>query len=199
MNKPNRLNIYTISNEYINFLQEYEKQYRGYTKVSNYQGATYSHSKPYIGIILQLNGILYFAPLTHPKEHYENKKHFFNKLSVPIYDNELILGRIMLCYMIPLPTLPTPIKINSIKDKAYRNLLQKQYFFLQTHEKEIIKRANSLYKKALNREHYLHKFCCDFKILENACKLWMYQNQEINLKSSLFKVKESTAIFSYSF
>lgn len=176
------LNIYTIPNNYITYLQDYETENRGLTKVSNVNGDNYNYEKLYVGIVLSINNILYFAPLSHPKNHYETNRRFFNRVSIHIKDRNDSLGRIMLCYMIPLASMPQPIDINSIQDIYYRNLLVKQYFFLQSHTEEIKQKANKLYSQIKQGNHYLSNACCDLNILEKACQQWVYEHLEIKLR-----------------
>lgn len=102
-----QLKIYNIDSEYIEFLQSYELSKRGFTKVSNNASSTYLNKKAYIGVVLQIEGMYYFAPLTHPMQHYEKSSSFFDRLSMRVYKNIgdggiRELGRIMFCYMIPL-------------------------------------------------------------------------------------------------
>lgn len=166
------LDIYTINNRYINYLQEKEKMDRGFTKISNNLTDKYNNQKPYIGIVLEIGNYRYFAPLTHPKERYDNNSNFFNRISQPIkLKNGKDFGRIMFCYMLPLKddNVLKRIYINEIEDLKYKSILMTQYFYINSREgnKIILKKANSLYKKVHNNpQHYLYKYCCAFELLE---------------------------------
>ncbi len=166
------LDIYKLSHEYVDYLQEKERKIRGFTKVSNNMSDEYNNSKPYIGVVLDINGYQYFAPLTHPKEHYKNSSRFFNQISTPIQlKNGRDYGRIMFCYMVPVcnNNVLEPIHINDIEDEKYKSVLMTQYFYMNSKEGngKITKKANHLYHKVYKKpNHYLYKFCCDFELLE---------------------------------
>lgn len=166
------LDIYTINNKYINYLQENEKKERGFTKISNNITDEYNNQKPYVGIVLEIENYKYFAPLTHPKERYDSSSKFFNRISQPIkLKNGKDFGRIMFCYMLPLKydNVLERIYINEIDDSKYRSILMTQYFYINSREgnKMIFEKALSLYKKVHNNpRHYLYKYCCAFELLE---------------------------------
>lgn len=181
------LNLYNIDDDYIKYLQNEEKSIRGFTKVSNNFSEIYKNKKPYVGIILKINKFNYFVPLTHPKEHYEENASFFNRISEPIkLKNQRDYGRLMFCYMIPLynQIIPEPIKINETKDLKYKSVLMTQYFYINSREAQakILDKANKLYNKVSNTSHHLYQFCCDFKLLENACMNRSFNNLSIELK-----------------
>ena len=170
------LKLYNIDDRYIHYLQETETEKRGFTKVSHNLDSSYKNRKPYVGIILKINDYHYFVPLTHPKEHYDANRQFFNRISTSIkLSNGRDYGRLMYCYMIPLKQdmIPKRIDINQIQDMNYKAMLMTQYFYINSKGKreEIIKKAQALYKKVYkNPEHFLYHVCCDFEMLECACK-----------------------------
>jgi len=71
---------------------------------------------------------------------------------------------------------PAPLSVLTYKDfsivsnidKKYADLLKIEYDYCDTHEKEIIEKAYSVYKIGCNKKHYLNYTCCDFKALEMA-------------------------------
>ena len=173
------LSFYIIDEKYVKYLQDKELEKRGFTKVSNTFNLLYLHKKCYVGIIFEINGFKYLAPLTHPKTHYEENKQFFNRISTPINittgEKTKYFGRIMYSYMIPVPTddLIEEIIINDVDDYGYRMLLLTQYFFINDKKVKdsIYLKASMLYKKVCNNpNHYLSKVCCDFKYLEDISK-----------------------------
>ena len=54
------MRIYRIKDEYIDFLRKYDK------KVSKNKKET----RPFVGIVFEINNFKYFAPLSSPKEKY---------------------------------------------------------------------------------------------------------------------------------
>lgn len=173
-----KLDLYKLDNEYIDYLQENEKRYRGFTKVSNNNYDSSNNAKPYIGVIFEINEFKYFVPLTHPKTHYDNNRKFFDRISYPIITEKgRDYGRLMFCYMIPVSDINVyeRININNIKDTQYKNILRTQYYFInsQSHNQKIIDKAFNLYKKIHNHpNHYLYKYCCAFELLEKISKLY---------------------------
>ena len=86
-----KLNIYTINEKYIRYLKKYDKKVpECFDKKSN---------RPFIGIILNINNILYFAPFTSPKRKHLKMK---NKIDFLKIDNGK-LGAINFNNMIPVP------------------------------------------------------------------------------------------------
>lgn len=58
--RNNRLNFYTISDKYIEYISRFDSHI-AYNKVTK---------MPYIGIVLNINGALYFAPMFSPKKQH---------------------------------------------------------------------------------------------------------------------------------
>lgn len=175
------LDLYTIDNKYIHYLQENERKDRGFTKVSNNLTDEYSNQKPYVGIVLEIDDYKYFVPLTHPKEHYDSRIKFFNRFSQPIkLKSGRDYGRIMFCYMLPLKdeNVLKRICINEIVDIKYKSILMTQYFYINSREgnKVILKKAHSLYNKVHNNpQHYLYKYCCAFELLEKYSEKYHFK------------------------
>lgn len=179
------LSFYIIDENYVKYLQDKELEKRGFTKVSNPINFLYVHKKCYVGIIFEINGFKYLAPLTHPKAHYEENKQFFNRISTSINistdEKNKFFGRIMYSYMIPIPAndLIEEIEINNIDDYGYRMLLLTQYFYINDNKirDSIISKATGLYNKVYNNpNHFLSKVCCDFKYLEDISKDYINNN-----------------------
>lgn len=62
-----RLRIYNINNDYINYLSQFDLNIDFNVKEHS------QHFRPYIGILLCMNDIYYFAPLKSPKQKYNKK------------------------------------------------------------------------------------------------------------------------------
>ncbi|MFV5348953.1 type III toxin-antitoxin system ToxN/AbiQ family toxin [Acinetobacter soli] len=162
------LKFYYINNDYIDALHNIEPKVYPSTKAG----------RPYIGIVLKIHDIHYFAPMTSPKEKHSKLRrpvvYKVNSLSDP---NDK-LGVIQINNMIPVPLSKlTEVVFNDIRDVQYKKLLQKQYIVLKVNRKEIEDTAEELYLKA-KAGHPLHRVCNDFRKLEE------YYN-------SLFPLQES--------
>lgn len=157
------MKFYTISNRYINYLKTID------SKVPN----NYSGSRPYIGILLEINGHKYLAPLTSYKE--KQDKIPANKLTVfKLHEkgNESNkLGMINLNNMIPIIEKEISVIDFNEQDYKYAILLTFQINFIDSHQSSIIEKANKLYEivTVAKKEHFC-KLSCDFTLLEKHYK-----------------------------
>ena len=155
------MKLFHIDDDYIEYLRKYEDKIY-YNK---------NKTRPYVGVVLEINSIKYFAPLSSPKpkhKHMKNSIHL-RKIKQGKY------GVIDLSKMIPVPlSTVTQIDISLISDIHYRRLLQNQYEFILDDEDAILKNASKLYKLLKTSDEKLpdyHKAtksrCCDLPLLEN--------------------------------
>ncbi len=63
------LKLYKIKDEYIEYLLEYDKNVIHNKK----------ESRPYVGIVLEINNRTYYAPLSSPKEKHRKIKKMYTK------------------------------------------------------------------------------------------------------------------------
>lgn len=135
--------------------------------------------RPFIGAMLSVNGLDYFAPLTSPKPYFEfrNNSLIFHK----IMGGEL--GAIKLNSMIPVP--PPFVKMIDLKhycltdaELNYQNLLRTQIRWINDNFDAIEKKAQELYLtyKDGSLNPYLAQFCCNFPLLEEKCREFMRLN-----------------------
>ncbi len=152
-----RLKFYNIDDNYIEFLHSFDNKVP-YNK---------KNRRPYIGIILEVNGLTYFAPMFSPKQ--QHKTYNSNKTYIKISNN---MGIIKLNNMIPVNIENlTYIDFNSIQDKKYRNLLIQQNNFIQLNADRIREMANKLYKfVTIDKKDFFIQICCDFKLLEKESR-----------------------------
>ena len=154
-----RLKFYNIDDQYIEYLYQFDKKVP-FNKNSK---------RPYIGIILEINGITYFAPMFSPKQ--QHSKYKANETHIRIGEN---LGMIKLNNMIPVNKENLKyINFNDIQDKKYKNLLIQQNNFIQLNADDIRQTAEKLYKfVTIDKKEFFIKLCCDFKLLEEKCKYY---------------------------
>jgi protein AbiQ len=153
------LRFYTVNSNYITYLKTHDGQVP-----DNYTG-----KRPYIGIVLEVNGHNYIAPLTSYKEKQEQlrpsnptifKLHEKNNPS-----NKL--GMVHLNNMIPV--IETEINGICFDDQvdSYKNLLTLQLAFIKENQEHIKKKANNLHKHVTQSQNFpLKRICCDFLLLE---------------------------------
>ena len=154
-----RLKFYNIDDQYIEYLYQFDKKVP-FNKNSK---------RPYIGIILEINGITYFAPMFSPKQ--QHSKYKANATHIRIGEK---LGMIKLNNMIPASKEYLKyINFNDIQDKKYKNLLIQQNNFIQLNTEDIRQTAEKLYKfVTIDKKEFFIKLCCDFKLLEEKCQYY---------------------------
>lgn len=157
------MDFYRVDEKYNTFLQDYEKEHRGITKVPNIRYS--DRNKFSFGAVLNINEINYYVSLSS-----FNKKQEANILIRVKGDREEIKGSLRFNYMIPVPEeCLTPLIIKEETDENYRNLLNKEYQFCKANEDKIIKKAKKIYDMVLhNKKQKLTDNSCDFQLLEQA-------------------------------
>ena len=170
------LMLFELEENYYNFLVKYD------SKIMYNKNAPIG-SRPYVGIVLDINNYKYFAPLTSPKPK-QNKQKIRHSIDMILIDNGKY-GAINLNNMIPAKLCFLKIKKydilanDTLKEKQYKLLLANQIQWCNIlNNKNLIKtNANQIYKiKNNNRVKNknilkLKERCCDFKILEKQCDI----------------------------
>lgn len=156
------MKFYHIKDNYINFLRGYD------SKVSENK----KESRPYVGVVVEIEDIKYYAPFTSPKDKHLKMKNGkdFRKIQGGQY------GAINFNNMIPVPdTALIYMDIATIADPKYRRLLQNQYNAIKIDSEAIISTAEKLRKLVLTEDGDLSMFdrrvkarCCDLKLLEKV-------------------------------
>lgn len=146
MVKMIELGFYSIDPIYLKYLHSVDKEV--YYSPNYFNGI-----KPFFGIVVLINEIHYFIPITSAKEKHRKWKnisdeHFLIYEIVNIKDN--ILGNIY---------------------KKYRILFEKEYIFLIRIKDKIITKINKLYTKQKENNMVRDKNC-NFDILEKALNKW---------------------------
>ena len=189
-------NFYNINSNYCDYLRNYDKNIP-YTMDNK-------ATRPFIGIVIKIEHINYYAPLTSPKEKHlkmQNQIHFLK------IDNGN-LGAINFNNMIPVTEDNiSKIEIKNIQDKDYKNLLENQLSWCnkKQNKQNILDKAKKLYDyinnpnniKNVDRWEKIKYRCCDFKKLEQLAKVYTnnikqdIQNKpKLSLKDKLDKNKK---------
>ena len=180
------LKFITINQNYLKYLHDSCGEV--YYKPAGYE------RKPYIGILVQENGIEYVIPLSSAKEKHKTWKNVdidrflifetsekAENGSKDIYVKNAdgtfkhILSVIDLKKMIPIKEgLYSEVDLNpserdSPTEKKYKVLLNIEYSFCIKIIDSIIQKASKLYDKQMKTGKVI-KFCCDFKLLEEKCR-----------------------------
>ncbi len=159
-NMKNSIRIYEIRNEYIKYLSTYQK----HVFLQSDVGTT---KRKYIGIVLEIRNLKYFAPLSSYKEKHKVMKESVDFIKIKDY------AVINLNNMIPVPDSQIlDVDINKEKDSSYKYLLQAESREINRQRKKIRKNAEIVYahKKREGTSTPLTKRTNDFDMLEKLCK-----------------------------
>lgn len=153
-----------IKDEYIDFLRIYDKRV----------AENKTESRPYVGVILMIDDVKYYAPLSSPKEKHKYMKNTkdFRKIGHGEY------GAINLNNMIPVvDEAIVEFNIGEIEDAKYRRMMQNQYIVLREDEAGIEKAARRLRDLLFadeatitKNDKKIKKRCCNLRLLEKIYK-----------------------------
>ena len=163
------MDFYYINENYIKFLQNYEKEKRGITKVPNIRYS--DRNKFAFGAVLQINDINYYVSVSS----FDKKQEANILIRIP-GDKKEIKGSLRFNYMFPVPdSCLKKLIIKDIKNEKYRNLLNKEYQFCISNAAKIQKKAEKIYTLVTtNRKQILTDNSCAFIILEEAYRIYTH-------------------------
>lgn len=154
------LKFYQIDNKYIDYLLPYAPHLFHNKKAGQH------NERKYIGIILQVNGHDYFAPLSSFKPKHSKMPEMIDFIKIKKY------AVINLNNMFPVPkTACSYVDISKERDLHYRALLISEYRYIKSIQEKIRKNALNVYKHKVNNGNStgLAKRCNDFLLLERVC------------------------------
>ncbi len=158
------LNFYDVNPEYAAYLRQFDSRIPNiiYDK----------HRKFVCGIVLTVDGHNFFAPISSNTSK--------QKTCILIQDDAgRVLSSIKFSFMFPVPdSALTKKNFSAIRatDVHYADLLGKELTFCRANEDVILEKAKSVYKIGCNPNHVLHKFCCDFSLLQEKHDEWVAKN-----------------------
>lgn len=155
------IKLYEIESKYIDYLLPYAPH------MFKNKKAGQQNERKYIGIVLKVNDINYFAPLSSFKSKHEKMKNGLDFLKVGNY------AVINLNNMFPVPEGEyTYVEIGKEKDVQYQKLLMSEYRIIKKMQDRIKKNAEEVYKHKKNNKNMtsLARRCNDFLLLEEKCK-----------------------------
>ena len=164
------MKLFNIDENYIDFLKQFDKN------VMNHSSNKYKKTRKYIGVLLEVNGFKYLAPLSSPKktDYLENgkiRKSIITLIRI-VYEDRL-LGSIKLSNMIPVSNerVIEYYDIEKETDLKYKDLVSNELEFIYQNKELIIKNAKKLYKqKLLNLDIGYIKNTVNFTLLEEKAK-----------------------------
>lgn len=166
-----KLKIYTISNEYINYLNSFD------TRV--YDNKDTRNKRKYVGVVISIENINYYIPMSSPKisDYIDYDKKIIRKDSktiIRIKENNRLYGTLRISNMIPVPFSElTPYITENEKDLKYKELIMSEIKYIDKNAEKIIKAAKLIYKqKNMNLKLGYLENTLDFKNLEEKMKNW---------------------------
>ena len=159
-----KLDFYTVDLDYVRYLKKAEQEKRGFSRVPNIDYSKNSKPKFLCGIVLQVNDINYYVPVTSYKTQ---KPDNFLILA----DNGKTVSSLRFNYMFPIPKgLATIRIIASEPDYTYRSLLAQELRYCIKNQNKIQNLAQRTYKRVLlGKDKGLVVNSCDFQLLEQKC------------------------------
>lgn len=154
-----RIRIFEIKYEYIQYLSVYQKHI-----FSHKDGKS---NRKYIGIVMEINGTKFFAPLSSYKDKHKRMRETVDFIKIKDY------AVINLNNMIPVPSDQIiELDINKEKDLSYRYLLQAESREVNRQKKRIRKNAEVVYSHKIHNGNStaLAKRTNDFELLEKLCR-----------------------------
>lgn len=176
------MKIYKVDIDYIKYLHNFDNRVQ-YNE--NYTD-TLNQNRPYVGVVLNINGQNYFAPLEHPRPSHKKLKsnlHIY-KIKGGKY------GIIGLNNMIPIPNAAL-INFNINTDKN-RNILVSQYIECSKDWNNIQSRAIQIYNKRITAPNkFEKKMFCNFVLLEQKCAEYIKFKTQEQSQSLTDKIKSA--------
>ncbi len=185
--KETLLKLYSINDDYINDLKN-NVDCHVFANLDPH----YSHARKYLGVLLEINGFYYYAPLSSPKDSdyivMRGRRVIRNSI-IPIIrmvetdknGSRHLLGTIKLSNMLPVPSDKLLLyDLDNEPDEEYKNLVMKEKRFINRHEELITSYANTLYKEKcdnLNKGYLSATF--NFKEFEEYISLNYIDNKSV--------------------
>ena len=155
------IKLYEIDPEYVQYLSGYAAHLFHNKQLGQ------SNERKYIGVILTVNNMDYFAPLSSFKDKHARMQESIDFIKVKRY------AVININNMFPVPDgLATYVDISKEKNEHYRSLLLAEYRTIKSMQQRIRKNAVIVYKHRIENgtSTSLGKRCNDFKLLEEASR-----------------------------
>ncbi len=161
------IKFYQVAHRYIDYLSPHAPH------LFHNKQPNQLHERKYIGIILQVNGFDYFAPLSSYKPKHDKIPEMIDFIKVKKY------AVINLNSMFPVPLSECSyVDIGEEQDSKYRALLIAEYRYIKSIQDKIRKNALIIYKHKIRHGNStgLAKRCNDFALLESLCEKYSAEN-----------------------
>lgn len=168
------MKMYRIKDDYITYLRTKEDRVL----------CNKEERRPYVGVILEVNNLTYYVPLSSPKPKHKTMKNSkdFHKIGGGVY------GAINFNKIIPVPKeCIIEFDFNNEDDSSYKSLLQNQYKVICTMDSIIKNKAVGIYKlfhtpdeDLTSSDLRIKQRCVNFDLLEEMCKEYIDTAKDTN-------------------
>ena len=155
------IKLYEVNAKYVNYLTAFAPH------LFHNKAAGQSNDRKYIGVVLTVNGMDYFAPLSSFKAKHAKMPEAVDFIKIKNY------AVININNMFPVPNgLAHYVDISKERNPKYKSLLLAEYRAIKAMQEKIRKNAKIVYTHKLENGNTtaLAKRCNDFLLLEDACK-----------------------------
>ena len=129
-------------------------------------------SRPFVGVLFEVDKCKYFAPLSSPKPKHQTMKNSLDFLKIA----NGTLGAINFNNMLPVKN-KNIVKIDlnkeclTVEEEKYIVMLKDQIFWLNRNIDRLYSKSKKLYDKYNSKtlNEHISKRCCNFKLLEEKC------------------------------
>ena len=169
------MKLYSVNDNYINYLRKFD------TKVYDNKENNRKVMRKYLGIVLKINELNYYIPMSSPKKSDYNSDNSITKSIIPIIrvisDEEVnhipvLKGTLRISNMIPVPDSELILyEPKYEKNENYKILVEKELEFIEKNEQMIQKYASIIYNQKIKNYNVSYiKNVVDFKLLEKKCR-----------------------------
>ena len=169
--------VYSVSDAYISYLREHEPN------VYSNKEDNRTHTRKYIGIVMDMNGFNYYIPMSSPKEsdyQIAGDGKVIKKSIVPIMritekcnGAKELKGTLRISHMIPVPEAELVLyDLDHEEDLDYKALVSAEIIFIRKNADKIRDNAELLYKQKMNNDEtagYV-KSALNYIKLEKLCR-----------------------------
>lgn len=182
---PRRImKLYSVSDEYIAFLR------KKYPRIYSNKEDVRTHTRKYLGVVLEIDGHKFYIPLSSPKAHDYieidgektiRKDSLIVLRIVSTKDGvQELKGTLQIGTMIPVPD--TEIELYDVEgeeDKNYKDLIAEELIYIRKNKDKIQKNAKILYskKKAGDKSNKVVANCLDFVAVCLECDKWIAEHK----------------------
>ena len=156
-----KLRFYEIDEKHIDFLSHYSEHLFQNAKIQQ------NYSRKYIGILFEINGMKYFAPLSSFKPKHKRLCETIDFIKI---GDMAVLN---LNNMFPVPGGVYSIKNpNTEQNCQYKILLNNEIRIIKQKSEQILSNAKAVYEHKMTNDgkSKLSPRCNDFKLLEIKCR-----------------------------